>query len=214
MPRPSALTTIMTPGGVEHGVDDALDARIGEVERVEGARQEAEGAERQRGEDEEDPGGGERPAQPARRAGFGIAMEDAAGEPAERSGDERKRQGRRRHAHLHRRGQPFADGAEPVADEALHHLGVDRRFPPDGNPQLRIEDARRPGECALREQLAPRGAYAGREIVGLQQHGAGGAQVRVERVVPLLLALELLGRDIGRGRGLARFWGELREPFG
>ena len=64
-----------------------------------------------------------------------------------------------------------------------------------------------------REQLAPRRADAGREVVGLQQHGAGGAQVGVERVVPLFLALELLGRHVGRGRGLARFGRELRQAL-
>ena len=48
----------------------------------------------------------------------------------------------------------------------------------------------------------------------MQQHGAGGAQVGVERVVPLLLALELLGRDVGGRRGLARFGRQLLEPLG
>ena len=93
-------------------------------------------------------------------------------------------------------------------------VGGDRNFPPDRDPELRIEDARRPGECLAREQLAPRRADAGREVVGLQQHGAGGAQVGVERVVPLFLALELLGRDVGGRRGLARFGRQLREPLG
>ena len=51
------------------------------------------------------------------------------------------------------------------------------------------------------------------EVVGFEQHGARGAQVGVEPVVPLLLALELLGRDVRRGRGLARFGREFLEAL-
>ena len=145
----------------------------------------------------------------ARRSRLGalarIAIDNPAREPAKRRGGQREREHDRGHADLQRQRRPLADRAEPVADQAPHHRGVDREFPPDSGPELRIEDARRAGECLARKQLAPRRADAGREVVGLQQHGAGGAQVGVEPVVPLFLALEFLGRDVGRGRGLARF---------
>ena len=130
------------------------------------------------------------------------------------SDGQRERERERRNPDLQRRSDALPDRAEPVADQAPHHLCVDRSFPPDGGPELRIEDARRPGECLAREQLAPRRADPGREVVGLQQHGAGGAQIGVERVVPLFLALELLGRDVGCRRRLARFGRQLRQTLG
>ena len=46
-----------------------------------------------------------------------------------------------------------------------------------------------------------------------KQHGARGAQVGVERVVPLLLARELLGREVGRGLGFSRFGRELGQAL-
>ena len=95
--------------------------------------------------------------------------------------------------------RPFADGAEPIADQIAHHRGVDRDFPPTAAQScgLRTLDERANVRCC--EQLAPRRADARAEVVGFQQHGARGAQVGVEPVVPLLLVLELLGRDVGRG---------------
>ena len=197
---------------LERGVDDAPHARIGEAEGVERARQHAEAAKRQGGEDHEYPGGGERSAQPARVAHSWIPIDKAGRKPAERRGGQRKRDHDRRHANLGKRRQ-FAHSAEPIADQAAHHLGVDRNFPPDRGPKLRIEDARRAGERSPREQLAPRRADARAEVVSFQQHGARGAQVGVEPVVPLLLALELLGRDVGRGRRLARFGRELGKAL-
>ena len=197
---------------LERGVDDAPYARIGEAEGVERARQHAEAAKRQRGEDREYPGGGERSAQPARGAHSWIPIDKAARKPAERRGGQRKRDHDRRHANLGKRRQ-FAHGAEPIADQAAHHLGVHRNFPPDRGPKLRIEDARRAGESSPREQLAPRRADARAEVVSFQQHGARGAQVGVEPVVPRLLALELLGRDVGRRRRFARFGREFSEAL-
>ena len=41
MPRASALTTIKYPCGVKRRIDEALDAGIGKVEGVEGARHKA-----------------------------------------------------------------------------------------------------------------------------------------------------------------------------
>ena len=87
-------------------------------------------------------------------------------------------------------------------------------FPPDCGPKLRIEDARRADESSLGEQLAPRRADAGAEVVGLQQHGAGGAQFGVEPVVPLLLALEPLDRDVRAGRGSPGFAPAASPAFG
>ena len=134
-----------------------------------------------------------------------IPVDKSARDPAKRSGGQRKRDHDRRHADLGER-RPFADGAEPVADQTPHHLGVYRELPPDSGPKLRIENARRAGEGSLREQLAPRRADARAEVVGFQQHGARGAQVGVEPVVPLLLVLEVLGGDVRRGRRLRPIW--------
>ena len=93
-----------------------------------------------------------------------------------------------------------ADRIEPVADQAPHHFGVDRNFPPDGGPELRIEDARRPGECVAREQLPPGHADAGREVVGLSSM-ARAARRLASSVSCRFSGLELLGRHVGRGRG-------------
>ena len=65
----------------------------------------------------------------------------------------------------------------------------------------------------MREQLTPRRADARADVVGFQQHGARGAQVCVEPVVPLLLVLEILGGDVRRGRRLTRFGRELVEAL-
>ena len=200
------------PRRFKRGVDEALHARIGKVEGVERAGQHAEAGERQRREEHEYPRGGERAAQPARSAFSWIPVDKTAGEPAERRGSQRQHDHNRRHADLSKH-RLFADGVDPIADQAPHHLSVDRDFPPDGGPKLRIEDARRAGESSLREQLAPRRADARAQVVGFQHHGARGAQVGVEPVVPLFLGVEFLGRDVRRGRGLTRFGREFSESL-
>ncbi len=63
------------------------------------------------------------------------------------------------------------------------------------------------------EQLAARRADARDRLVGFKQHGARGAEVGVQPVVPLLLVLEVLGGDVRRGRGLAGFWRKFLEAL-
>ena len=63
------------------------------------------------------------------------------------------------------------------------------------------------------EQLTPRRADTGADIIGFQQHGARGAQVGVEPVVPLLLVLEVLSGHVRRRRRLAGFRRELVEAL-
>ena len=151
------------------------------------------------------PGGGERAAQPAWRALGEIPIDKSAGDPAERSGGQRKRDHDRRHADLGEHGRsPMAPSQLPIRFRITS--ASTGSFAPDGGPQLRIENARRAGERSLREQLTPRRADARAEVVGFQQHGARGAQVGVEPVVPLLLVLELLGRDVRRRARLRPIW--------
>ena len=132
-------------------------------------------------------------------------MDNSARDPCERRRDQHEESGDRRYPNLLHERQPRADAVKPIGDLAPDHLGVDRDFLHDGDPELRIDDAGGSCEGFAREQLTSSRADARAEVVGLQQHGAGGAQVGVQRVVPLLLAREFLCRDVGRGLGLARF---------
>ena len=100
--------------GLEHGVDDAPHARVGEVEGVERARQHAKAGERQRREQHEHPGCGERAAQPARRARGSVPVHKAAREPAERRRGQRERDHDRRHGDL-----AASAGRSPTAPNQL-----------------------------------------------------------------------------------------------
>ena len=126
------------PRGVERRVDHALDARIGKVERVERARQEAEAGERQRREDEEDPCGGERAAEPARRGCAGIATDDPAREPPKRRDGQQQCERDRRNADLQPRRQPVRRRPRTSCRSGFPSLR--RRSEPPARPRPRAAD--------------------------------------------------------------------------
>ena len=67
------------------------------------------------------------------------------------------------------------------------------------DPELRVENARSSGEGLVGEEFAPPRHDASRIVVNCQEHGARGAQLRVEVVVPLLLGVEFgCGGVVGR----------------
>ena len=142
------------------------------------------------------------------------AINEPAGEPAQRDGDQRQQNRKARQAKHMEDGGASSEACEPSADQRRHHLRDERNFAPHAQPELRIENAGRSGEGFAREQFAPLRADPGRVVIDLQQHGARGAEPRVERVVLGLLAFELRGRGVGRRRGVLRFGGELGEPLG
>ena len=212
MPRPSALTAISTRAA--SNAASMTPCMLGSERSKESSAPAStpRPRERQHGEDHKCPGGGERTAQSAWRLLAQIPIDKSTGNPAKRSRGQRKRDHDRGHADLGEQ-RPFADGADPVIGEIADHRGVDRELPSDSGPKLRIENAGRASEGSCCEQLTPRRADARADVVGFQQHGPRGAQVGVEPVVPLLLFLEVLGGDVGRGRRLARFGRELVEAL-
>ena len=102
--------------------------------------------------------------------------------------------------------EPFADRAEPIADQRPHarsaSTGASRQTATHSSG-LRTLDERAKVRCANNWRRAALMRVL--EVVDFQQHGAGGAQVGVEPVVPLLLGLEFLGRDVRRRRGSPDF---------
>ena len=184
----------------EGRVDKALHTRVGQIERVERAGEDAEACKRQHGEYAKDPGGGERAPQSAWDRPAPFPIDESSRDPAKRSGGQQERDDDRRHADFLGKRWPSLDDADPVVDEIAHDGGVERDLFAYSRPKPRIENARRASERSRSEHLAPRRADARAQIIGFEQHGARGAQVCVDPVVPLLLVLEVLGGDVCCGR--------------
>ena len=208
------------PRGVEKRIENALDSRLRQVERVEGVGEGPEPEQGQKRKDQHRPGRGDGAAEARRLGAVGIRADVPPRRPVQRNGDRRQEHREAAEAEQMARRDACADAGEPAADQRRHHPGIDRDFARHALPELWIEDARGPGEGLAREEFAPPRADPGRIVVDLQQHGARRAQIGVERVVLRLLALELRARGVvggrsvlGRRRAVLGFRGELRQPL-
>ncbi len=202
------------PRRIKHGVQNPLDSGLRDIEEIERVGEGAEPQQRQDREHQNDPGRCDGPAQPARMVVVDGAINEPPRKPAQRNGDQRQQNRKARQAKHMEDGGASGEACEPSADERRHHLDVERNFAPNAQPELRIENAGGSREGFAREQFAPLPADPGRVVINLQQHGARGAEPRIECVVLGLLAFELRGRGVGRRRGLLRYGRELCEPLG
>ncbi len=204
-PAPDRVDHHEQARGVEERVLHPLHARVAEVEGVERERQDPQSEQRQGGEHEHRPARRERAFQPARRFGGGIAIDDAPRDPVNREGYKREQQHRPSQAEALRGRKTTADAGQPVPDSPGDRLDIGRNLARNAQPQLRIEDGGRARKRFARKQVATPRSDPGRNVVGFEQHGAGGAQVGVERVVFLLLGFQLRGRGVCRRRGVLVF---------
>ncbi len=105
------------PKSVEQRVERALQPRIGNVEDVERISERRQREQRQGGEHQDRPGGGQRAAQAAGRRRRGIARDHAPRDPLQRRPQRRDRQDHREKAERLRAGDPRRQAMKPIAEQ-------------------------------------------------------------------------------------------------
>ena len=143
---------------LEDRIQNSLHSRIGEIEGVKRQGHGLEAEQRESGEDQNRPGGGDRPAEAGRRGGVRIAINDPPGDPPQRNRRQRQESKDARKGQRLQGAHALPDAREPAAGQRLHHHPIDREFARDAHPELRTEEARRSGEGLARKQLPSDGA--------------------------------------------------------
>ena len=200
------------PKSVEQRVEPALQSRIGNIEQVERVSEGFQREQRQNGEHQDRPGGGDGAAQPTGPPHIGIARDYPPRDPLHRRPRRRDRQRHREQAERLRRRDPRRQAVKPIAKQGPEGGEIAGRFARHPRPQQGTDQARRASEGFAREEIAPRRADSRVVVVDLQQHGARRAHVGVEVVVLFLFGGQFRARRIAERRVLG-FGRQLGEPL-